>query len=435
MKVSQLAQLVLDASESNIKLYDWQRKWLDDESRFRVMLKSRAVGGSFLIALESFIDSMCNPNNLILLMSYTLDQSLELFRKVKDYIKLFSNIRIRYGDEVYTFATVNDKMTEVEFRNGSRIISLPNSPNRARGYRANHVYLDEAAMFKKDFELKSALMGTTIGKEGRISLISTPKGKRGWFYQAYMSGKNPDEKGEKWSVHEIHYSRAPHITQRDLEAIRSVLSPLEWEQEMELRFLDEINAVFPYEVILACCEDYELELKPCSNPVYMGIDFGRYRDSTVICCLEKLEDELKIVFLHEMVGVDFNQQLETIEKIIKVFNPASIYIDKTGLGIPLYDLMVRKHPQTRGVTFTHSSKEAMVKTLINVIHNKKIKMPLHERLINQLRVFQKIEKTTTTSYSAPEGEHDDYVMALALAVSAALTTQPTKPAIEFGWEW
>ena len=47
-------------------------------------------------------------------------------------------------------------------------------------------------------------------------------------------------------------------------------------------------------------------------------------------------------------------------------------------------------------------------------------MPLHERLINQLRVFQEIEKTTTTSYSAPEGEHDDYVMALALAVSAAL---------------
>jgi len=77
----------------------------------------------------------------------------------------------------------------------------------------------------------------------------------------------------------------------------------------------------------------------------------------------------------------------------------------------------------------------MVKTLINVIHNKRIKMPLHERLINQLRVFQKIEKTTTTSYSAPEGEHDDYVMALALAVSAALTTPATKPTIEFGWGW
>ncbi|MEM3864599.1 MAG: hypothetical protein QW724_02250 [Nitrososphaerota archaeon] len=30
MKVSQLAQLVLDASQSNIELYDWQKKWLDD---------------------------------------------------------------------------------------------------------------------------------------------------------------------------------------------------------------------------------------------------------------------------------------------------------------------------------------------------------------------------------------------------------------------
>jgi len=58
MKVSQLAQLILDASESNIKLYDWQKKWLDDESRFRIMLKSRAVGGSFLIALEAFLWSL-----------------------------------------------------------------------------------------------------------------------------------------------------------------------------------------------------------------------------------------------------------------------------------------------------------------------------------------------------------------------------------------
>jgi phage FluMu gp28-like protein len=43
MKVSELAQLLLDIAETKIKLYDWRRRWIDDKSRFRIMLKSRAV--------------------------------------------------------------------------------------------------------------------------------------------------------------------------------------------------------------------------------------------------------------------------------------------------------------------------------------------------------------------------------------------------------
>jgi len=420
---SDLAQLILDAADTGVKLYDWQRGWIDDDSRFRVMLKSRAVGGSFLIALESFLFSLLNPNSTILLISFSMRQSLELFRKVKDHINKWKGIRVKFEDEVYSFtATISETKTHVEFQNGSRIVSLPNNPDAIRGYRADHVYVDEAAMFKNDFEVKAAVIPCIAGKEGRLSLISTPKGKRGWFYEAWTSNV--------FQKHRVHYSQAPHITREDLEGMKASLSPLEWAQEMEMEFLDEVNALFPYEVVLACCEDYELLLEPRQNPVYMGIDFGRYRDSTVICCLEKGE-ELRVVFLEEMVGIDFTQQLDIIEKIIKIFRPASIYIDKTGLGIPLHDLMVRRHPQTKGITFTHASKEAMVKTLMNTIHNKRIKMPLHEKLINQLRSFQKIGKT----YSAPAGEHDDYVMALALAVSAAISAPTVKPAIESGWEF
>jgi len=131
MRLSDLAQLILDASDSGIKLYDWQRKWIDDLSRFRIMLKSRAVGGSFLIALESFLWSLLKPNSLTLLMSYSQDQSLELFRKVKEHIRRWSGIRIKAFDETYTL-TINKMLrTELEFGNGSRIFSLPNNPDRA----------------------------------------------------------------------------------------------------------------------------------------------------------------------------------------------------------------------------------------------------------------------------------------------------------------
>jgi phage FluMu gp28-like protein len=417
MRKSLLAQLVVEAAETNIKLYDWQKKWLDDNSRFRIMLKSRAVGGSFLIALESFLDSLLNPNFTILLVSFSMRQSLELFRKVKEHINRWKGIRIRVGDDVYTFnATLSETKTQVEFENGSRIVSLPNNPDAIRGFRADHVYVDEAAMFKNDFEIKAAIIPTIAGKEGRLSLISTPKGKRGWFYEAWMS--------ETFSKHKVHYSMAPHITESDLEGMKASMTPLEWAQEMEMEFLDELNALFPYEMILACAEDYSLIIPDeykTNNPVFIGIDFGRYRDSTVITVLEKIDQGMKVIFLKEFLGVDMAEQLEYIKMLIKALKPAKVLIDKTGLGIPMHDFLSREYPEVEGVTFTAASKEAMILNLYNHMRAKRVTIPVDAaELISQLRQFQRVqEKSGRVKYEAPPNAYDDYVISLALAAWAA----------------
>jgi len=432
MRKSLLAQLIVEAAETGVKLYDWQKRWLDDDSRFRIMLKSRAVGGSFLIALESFLDSLLNPNFTILLVSFSMRQSLELFRKVKEHINRWKGVRIKVGEEIYTFnATLSETKTMVEFQNGSRIVSLPNNPDAIRGFRADHVYVDEAAMFKNDFEIKSAIIPCIAGREGRLSLISTPKGKRGWFYEAWSSGV--------FSRHEVHYSMAPHITKSDLEGMRASMSPLEWEQEMEMKFLDELNALFPYEAILACTDDYPLIIPDeykTGNPLFIGIDFGRYRDSTVITVIEKSGDIMRLIFLKEFLGVDMAEQLEYIKRLIHVLKPLKVLIDKTGLGIPMHDFLSREFPQVEGVTFTATSKEAMILNLHNHIRAKRVIMPVDAReLINQLHVFQRIqEKGGRVKYEAPPGSHDDYVISLALAVWAA--TRPFDRVMATTvWKW
>jgi len=408
----------LDASGSGVKLYGWQEKWLDDESRFRIMLKSRAVGGSFLIALESFILSLLKPDSTILLVSFSMRQSLELFRKVKEQINKWKGIRIRVGEDIYSFyATLSETKTQVEFLNNSRITSLPNNPDAIRGYRADHVYVDEAAMFKNDFEIKSAIIPCIAGKEGRLSLISTPKGKRGWFYEAWSS--------DVFSKHQVHYSMAPHITQSDLEGMKASMNPLEWEQEMEMKFLDELNALFPYEMILACTEDYPLIIPDqykTSNPLFVGIDFGRYRDSTVITVVEKLEGDIfKLIFLKEFFNTDFVEQREYIRRLILALNPLRVLIDKTGLGIPMHDFLAKDFPQVEGITFTATNKEAMILNLYNHVRGKRMILPVDvKELINQLHSFQRVqEKTGKIRYEAPTGQHDDYVISLALALYAA----------------
>ncbi len=77
----------------------------------------------------------------------------------------------------------SESRTQIELGNGSRVVSLPNNPDAIRGYRADHVYVDEAAMFRNDFEVKAAVIPCIVGRKGRLSLVSTPKGRRGWSYE------------------------------------------------------------------------------------------------------------------------------------------------------------------------------------------------------------------------------------------------------------
>ncbi len=229
---------------------------------------------------------------------------------------------------------------------------------------------------------------------------------------------------------------ASHITEEDLEGMRASMSPLEWEQEMEMRFLDELNALFPYDLILSCTEDYQVKLEPRPNPVYVGVDFGRYRDSTVITALEKLEDgSMRVFFIHEFQKTDFNTQVEFIQKLAGILGPSSIAIDKTGMGIPLYDFLSKRLPQVEGITITSNLKEAMITTLHNAMQNKKLTIPSDAtELINQLRIFQRKQtQTGHIKYEAPEGEHDDYVLSLALAVYTATRKPPTPAKITSGF--
>ncbi|MEM4189875.1 MAG: terminase large subunit, partial [Candidatus Caldarchaeum sp.] len=158
MRNSELAQVLLSLSQPEARLYPWQEKWLDDTSRFRILLKSRAVGGSFLIALESLLNALLTPGSTILLFSYSLRQSVELFRKIRNHVARWKNARVKHDDVVYVFPEALETKTTLEFPNESRIIALPNNPEAVRGYRADVVYVDEAAMFKDDFALKAAVI-------------------------------------------------------------------------------------------------------------------------------------------------------------------------------------------------------------------------------------------------------------------------------------
>jgi hypothetical protein len=143
----------------------------------QLVLAHRQRGKSRIAAAIALQDACTVPGSLVLLVSRSMRQSGELFRKVREFHNL-----------VQPMPLVKDTEHELEYPNGSRIISLPASPDTIVGYSSVYrLILDEAARIPDETYFAVRPMLARSG--GSILAISTPFGRRGWFYEAWEGTK------------------------------------------------------------------------------------------------------------------------------------------------------------------------------------------------------------------------------------------------------
>ena len=80
-----------------------------------------------------------------------------------------------------------------------------------------------------------------------------------------------------------------------------------------------------------------------------------------------------------------------------------------------------------GYKFTNATKKDLIENLSIMIENRQITIPPIPELINELKLYgYKTTSSGNVQYGAPEGYHDDCVIALALAAwQLKHTTQVT----------
>jgi hypothetical protein len=106
------------------------------------------------------------------------------------------------------------------------------------------------------------------------------------------------------------------------------------------------------------------------------------------------------------------------------------------MGAPLAETLSKQVQGLIPVTITASLKTTLITNLRNTILQHQITIPADATsLINQLRLFQQVEEGGHIRYGAPPGEHDDHVIALALACYAAQTTTTSKVEAVSFWRW
>ena len=139
---------------------------------------------------------------------------------------------------------------EMHFQQGGSILALPGSEKTVRGYTADLVIIDEASRVDDGLYFSVRPMLATTG--GSLVALTTPWGKRGFFFEAWMDENPSGEPTGQGGWHRIRATAhdCPRITPAFLEERRKM--PEAWfRSEYLCQFTDTLDSVFRYEDIQA----------------------------------------------------------------------------------------------------------------------------------------------------------------------------------------
>jgi phage FluMu gp28-like protein len=417
--------------------FSYQAEILADHAlRLRVIRKSRQIGITTNLCEEAIWKACTSHERLILIVSPSDRQSKEPMRRIQ--------VTVDANPKLAAMKTAANK-SEIDFANGSRIISCPNNPDRLRVYAANDIYLDEAAHFLNDEPVMAAIRPMLIATKGTFTIISTPFGKRGLFWTQYQiatdigvqaDGSAIDPTVKAYNLYPSTIS--PIITQEDLERERPFYTDLEWRQEYQGEFIEEVDVYFPMTLIEPCVKLWlanKRELLTRGEPgksYIWGIDLAKKRAETVIMILEGIPrtkespQRLILRYIEHYSGMDYSEQIGRMGELKKKFPISVGYCDQTGVGEAVIEDVVRTLPNVEGIEFTTNSKVDIAGSLRARFETKTIEIPNEKKLLMQINgLHYEISKIGNILFDSPEKEriHDDYLWALALGAHAARKPQ------------
>ncbi len=223
----------------------WQERLLLSPSDRLLLMCCRQAGKSTATAALAIMTAILEAPALILLLSPTQRQSGELFRD--KVLRLYRHLRD-------LAPPLRETALTLELQNGSRIISLPENEEGIRGYSGvTLLVIDEASRVSD--AIYRAVRPMLAVSNGRLIALSTPFGKRGWFFDSW-------ESSEPWERIRITAPQCPRISPQFLAEERRVLGERYFSQEYLCTFEDTIDAVFSFSDIHRAVSDDVVPLFP-----------------------------------------------------------------------------------------------------------------------------------------------------------------------------
>ena len=218
----------------------WQTEALTTSNLENHVLVHRQGGKSEIIAVKAITLALTEDDALILCVSRSWRQSIELARKIRKALTRYQQALLKQHSELdyVDLGLLTDMKSEFELPNGSRIVSLPPNEETIRGYsKPRLVVLDEASRIPDDVYLCLRPM-RLASPNMELWMISTPFGQRGFFYRESL---NPTIKKFKHTVQDA--LRLGRVSEQFIDDERKK-GDLYYRQEFMCEFLSNMQSLF-----------------------------------------------------------------------------------------------------------------------------------------------------------------------------------------------
>ncbi len=338
----------------------------------------------------------------------------------------FGQCRIGWEEMYHAAGGVADfaiARMECTFPTGGMVMfrSMDN-PDNARGITADGIVVDEAPLVRAS-AWQEVLRPIISDTGGWALLMGTPKGRNYFWREWHAAREAPDS--EAWAaptlgvaIEDGQLVRRPHPLENPdfpfTEAVRlwETLPERIFRQEFLAEFIEDTGGVFRN--ILACATAVPQEEPSPGHEYVIGVDWGKHLDFTVFSVLDATTRTQ--VYLDRFHQIDYTLQTRRLKVLCDRFAPHLVVVERNSMGEPLIEQLQRDGLPVQPFTTTSASKAQIIDALSLAFERGDITI-LDDP--DQLVELQAYEMTRLPGgmmrYGAPEGMHDDRVMALALA--------------------
>lgn len=227
---------MIDLADQHFVLLPYQRELLADQSRVRIVEKSRRIGISWVLAVDCVLDAASADGQDAWYVGYNKDMAIEFIRDVAWWARQLGS-----ADPAITNALFADENEDkhiltytVRFASGFRVTALSSRPSNLRNKRG-HIIIDEAAHHDRLPELLKAAFAIVMwGGRARVDIISSHSGIDNEFNKVIedvRAGRRP------YSLHRITLDDA--LAQGLFKRI-ALVNHVEWSSALETEWRAEL---------------------------------------------------------------------------------------------------------------------------------------------------------------------------------------------------
>lgn len=286
--------------------------------------------------------------------------------------------------------------------------SLDN-PDAGRSRKYRRVVVDEAALVRHLEEAwQEAIRPALSDYAGDAWFPSTPKGMN-FYHTLWQRGQDPNY--PDWQSWQMPTSSNPYIQPAEIAAARAELPELVFAQEYLAQFIPDSAGVFRRVREAATAEPQD---QPIPGHVYLvSVDWGKHEDFTVIAVWDATTGSM--AHIERFNQIDYQLQLGRLQAVCERFRPLALVPERNSMGEVLIEQVARapwSPPQILPFTTTNASKAAAVEAFALALEQGRVQLLPDPVLIAELQSYQ-AERLPSgmLRYRAPEGMHDDTVMA------------------------